>query len=152
MNAVTLLKKDHTRVKELFREYESAGERAHKKKQQIAQQVFTELEIHTKLEEEIFYPAAQAKKDLTDTVTEGLEEHHVVDVLIAELKQMDPADDHYDAKFKVLTENVEHHIQEEEKELLPQAQKDLGREEIDRLGDAMAARKQQLEQEYAVRK
>src|SRR5688572_6880233 len=105
-----MLKDDHKKVKGLFREFESAGERAHKKKQGIAEQVFTELEIHSKLEEELFYPAARAQsKDLAEVVDEGIEEHHVVDVLIAELKAMEPEDERYDAKFTVLIENVEHH-------------------------------------------
>src|SRR3954454_19027813 len=107
MDAVKLLKDDHKKVKSLFREYEKAGERAHQKKQRIAEQAFTELEIHSKLEEEIFYPAVQAKgnKELKEVVNEGLEEHHVVDVLIEELKAMDPSDERYDAKFTVLVEN-----------------------------------------------
>ncbi|MGI8553744.1 MAG: hemerythrin domain-containing protein, partial [Dehalococcoidia bacterium] len=106
-------------------------------------------EVHTKLEEEIFYPAVQKKlKDLKKTVNEGLEEHHVVKILINELKQLDPKDEHYDAKFKVLTENVEHHIEEEETEMLPEAEEKLGKD-VDKLGDEMAQRKVQLVQEYA---
>src|SRR4051794_36852363 len=116
MNAVAMLKADHKKVKGIFREFESAGERAYRKKQQLAEQAFLELEVHSKLEEEIFYPAARSSdKDLVDVVDEGLEEHHVVDVLIGELRQMQPEDERYDPKFKVLTENVEHHIEEEEK-------------------------------------
>jgi hemerythrin-like domain-containing protein len=145
MDAVKLLKDDHKRVKALFRDFEGAGERAHKTKQKIAEQVFLELEVHTKLEEEIFYPAAKARgsEDVTDVVDEGLEEHHVVELLIAELKQLDPSDGTFDPKFKVLTENVEHHIEEEEGELLPEAAKDLG-SETEQLGNQMEQRKRQL--------
>lgn len=148
MNAVKMLKDDHKKVKGLFREYEGAGERAHQTKGKIAEQVFMELEVHSKLEEEIFYPAVQAKgtKDLKEVVNEGIEEHHVVDVLIAELKALDPSDERFDAKFKVLTENVEHHIEEEEGEMLPDAEKKLGNE-VDRLGELMAQRKQELIQQ-----
>lgn len=145
MDAVKLLKDDHKKVKELFRQYEKAGDRAHEKKQRIAEQVFAELEVHTKLEEDIFYPAVQAKgtKDQKELVAEGLEEHHVVDVLIGELKALNPENEQYDAKFKVLMENVEHHIEEEEGEMLPDAEKKLGKE-IDYLGEQMMHLKQQL--------
>lgn len=145
MDAIQLLKDDHKKVKELFSQYESAGEKAHQKKQRIAEQVFAELEVHTKLEEEIFYPAVQAKgtKDQKELVAEGIEEHHVVDVLIGELKVLSPENEQYDAKFKVLMENVEHHIEEEEGEMLPDAEKKLGKE-TESLGEQMLQLKQQL--------
>ena len=140
-----MLKEDHKRIKALFRKYESAGERAYKEKQRTAEKAFHELEVHSKLEEEIFYPAVQARADEEgkDLVLEGIEEHHVVDVLINELKGLDPEDEQYDAKFKVLTENVEHHIEEEEGELLPDAQR-LLEPHLDRLGADMEQRKEQL--------
>ena len=145
MNAIKLLKDDHKKVKGLFREFESAGDRAYKKKQEIADKVFLELEVHSKIEEEIFYPAVREKADKEgqEIVQEGLEEHHVVDVLIGELRALEPQDENFDAKFKVLTENVEHHIEEEEKEMLPDAEK-LLRNDLDRLGEQMQARKDQL--------
>jgi hypothetical protein len=86
---------------------------------------------------------------MKDIVSESLEEHHVVDVLMAELKALDPEDGQYDAKFKVLTENVEHHIQEEETEMLPDAEKKLGDGDMERLGERMASRKQQLMKEMS---
>ena len=140
-----MLKEDHKRIKALFRKYESAGERAYKEKQTTAEKAFQELEVHSKLEEEIFYPAVQARADEEgkDLVREGIEEHHVVDTLIKELKGLDPEDERYDAKFKVLTENVEHHIEEEEGELLPDAER-LLEPHLDRLGADMEQRKEQL--------
>ncbi len=147
MNAVKMLKDDHKKVKGLFREFEGAGEKAFKTKLKLAHKIFTELEVHTELEEEIFYPVAKGKgdKELKETIDEGLEEHHVVKVLIEELKAMDieAEPDRYVAKMTVLIENVEHHIEEEEKELLPEAQKDLG-DEVEMLGDQMEQRKRQL--------
>jgi hypothetical protein len=145
VNAVKLLKDDHKKVKGLFREFESAGDRAYKTKQQIAEKVFLELEVHSKVEEEIFYPAVRerADKEGQEIVQESLEEHHVVDVLINELRGLDPQDERFDAKFKVLSENVEHHIEEEEKEMLPDAEK-LLRDDLERLGQQMADRKQHL--------
>ncbi len=145
MDAIDLLKDDHRKVKKLLREFEAAGDRAYQTKRRIAEQVFAELEVHSRLEEEIFYPAvaATANKDGKELVAEGIEEHHVVDVLIKELKALEPEDEQFDAKFKVLTENVEHHIEEEEGEMLPDAEKKLGRE-VEQLGERMQRRKEEL--------
>ena len=145
MDAIELLKDDHRKVKKLFREFEAAGDRAYQTKRRIAEQVFAELEVHSRLEEEIFYPAvaATANKDGKELVAEGIEEHHVVDVLINELKALEPEDEQFDAKFKVLTENVEHHIEEEEGEMLPDAEKKLGRE-VEQLGERMQQRREEL--------
>jgi hypothetical protein len=145
MNAIRMLKADHKRVKDLFREYESASDRAYERKRSIADKVFKELEVHSKLEEEIFYPAVRerADEDGKELVLEGIVEHHVVESLIIELRARDPEDEEFDAKFKVLTENVEHHIEEEEGEMLPNAEKVLSRD-LDRLGSEMEERKKQL--------
>jgi hemerythrin-like domain-containing protein len=144
-NAIDLLKADHAHVKALFQQYEAAGHRAHHKKQGIAEEVFAELEVHTTLEEGLFYPAMKRKTDQDgkDLVAEAMEEHHVVTTLMDELKGLDPKDERYDAKFKVLMENVEHHIEEEEEEMFPEAEEVLG-ERLERLGTQMQERKQQL--------
>jgi hemerythrin superfamily protein len=144
-NAVEMLKSDHQKVKALFRQYEAAGDRAYQKKQGIAENVFTELEIHTTLEEELFYPAMKRKTDQDgkDLVAEAIEEHHVVTTLMDELKGLDPKDERYDAKFTVLMENVEHHIEEEEGEMFPEAEEVLG-DRLERLSQQMQERKQQL--------
>jgi len=145
MDPIKLLKDDHRKVKELFRAYEAAGDRAYQKKGQLAGQIFVELDAHATIEEEIFYPAVQAKADKEGQklVEEAEEEHHVVHVLLGELRTMDVRDDHFDAKMTVLIENVEHHIGEEEDEMLPDAEKTLG-SDLDQLGEQMAARKQEL--------
>ena len=144
MDAVKLLKDDHKQVKDLFRQFEKARSADRKKK--IAEEAMHELEVHSAIEEEIFYPAVKAKagKDAKETVDEGIEEHHVVDVLIKELKALREVSDQYEAKFTVLTENVEHHIEEEETELLPDAEKALGKEMIQTLGTQMEQRKSEL--------
>lgn len=143
MDAIKLITTDHDNMRELFKQYEDTGERAHAKRGQIANEVFLELEAHAAIEEEIFYPAVRAtrSKDLKDTVAEGIEEHHVVDVLIGELKQLEPSDEQFEAKFKVLMENVQHHMEEEEKEMLPDAKERLGKR-TEELGEQMAQRKQ----------
>ena len=119
INIVELLRKDHEKVKMLFREFEGA-EKA-EQKQHIVRQAITELEIHTLAEEKIFYPAI--RKDSPDAAShldESFEEHHVMKFLISELKDMSP-DARFDAKFTVLAENVKHHIKEEEAELFARA-------------------------------
>ena len=145
MDAIKMLKDDHKKVKGLFRDYEAAGDNAYKTKLKIAMTACNELEVHSMLEEEIFYPAVAAKTDEEgkDLVLEGIEEHAQVKILIAELREMTPEDQTFDAKFKVLTEDVEHHIREEEEEMLPDARAKLG-EELDALGAKMEARKQEL--------
>jgi hemerythrin superfamily protein len=145
MDAIEMLKADHEKVKELFRQYEAAGDRAYQKKKSIAEEVFTEVTVHSTLEEELFYPAVKAETDKQgqELVAESVEEHHVVAMLIEELKALDPKDERYDAKFAVLMENVEHHIEEEEDELFPEAEDVLG-DAIEDLGAQMKERKGQL--------
>jgi hypothetical protein len=130
-------------VKELFRQFEKARSADRKKK--IAEEAMHELDVHAEIEEEIFYPAAKAKADQEgkELVAEAVEEHHVVKMLIGELQAMSEVNEQYEAKFTVLIENVEHHIEEEEKEMLPDAKKALG-DDIDMLGDQMKARKDEL--------
>jgi hemerythrin superfamily protein len=146
VDAVALIKADHREVEKLFHEFEDAGDRAYKTKQQLVSQIIKELEVHATVEEEIYYPAvdAKAKKDGKELVAEAVEEHHVVKVLLGELATMSAEDDAFDAKVTVLIENVRHHVEEEEEELLPQSEEILGDEELARLGEEMAARKQQL--------
>jgi hemerythrin superfamily protein len=145
-DAVALIKADHRKVEQLFREFEEAGDRAYKTKQQLVEQIIRELEVHATVEEEIYYPAVEAKarKDGKELVAEAVEEHHVVKVLLGELGAMSSEDETFDAKVTVLIENVRHHVEEEEEELLPQSEKLLGDDELTRLGEGMAARKRQL--------
>jgi hemerythrin-like domain-containing protein len=146
MDAIALLKQDHQSVKQLFREFEGLGNRVHVSKQQVVTQALQELEIHAAMEEEIFYPAVDAKatKDGKKLVDEAVEEHHVVKVLMGELQALPPEDERFDAKFTVLIENVEHHIEEEESELLPDAAKRLAGD-LDELGEQLQRRKEELQ-------
>ena len=138
-HAVAILKKDHDKVKALFDQFEKEESRPGKNK--IIQEAIEELKIHAILEEEIFYPAVR-KQVGPDMMNEADEEHHVAKLLIGELESMTDRDDHRDAKFTVLSENVRHHIQEEENELMPKAKSaDI---DFERIGNEMLKRKQQL--------
>ncbi len=143
MEATALLKKDHATVKALFKQFEAAGDRAGQKKQRLFDEIKTELDVHAAIEEEIFYPAMQEvrSKEVKDLVLEALEEHKVVKTLLAQIALLRPSDEKFDAKVKVLQENVEHHADEEEKEMFPQAKKQLSDEKRKDLGKQMEARK-----------
>ena len=116
--AVSMLKADHDLVKDLFDQFEAAKSRAAKVK--IVRKALTELKVHAAIEEELFYPSVRAKIG-KEIMNEADEEHHVAKLLIAELDVMDGSESHFDAKFHVLSENVRHHIEEEEGEMLPKA-------------------------------
>jgi hypothetical protein len=116
--AVSLLKEDHDRVKELFDRFAAAKGRSAKVK--LVRSALTELKVHAAIEEELFYPAVR-KPIGKEIMNEADEEHHVAKLLIAELDVMDGSESHFDAKFHVLAENVRHHIKEEEDEMLPKA-------------------------------
>jgi hemerythrin superfamily protein len=125
---LAMLKDDHKRVKGLFEEYKDANGR---KQQEIADTVIHELDVHAALEEELIYPAIREQIDEDDLMNEANEEHHLVHVLLAELKKLDPSDDIFKAKFTVLGELVKHHVKEEEGEMFPKAQKaDVDWEEL----------------------
>jgi hemerythrin superfamily protein len=110
-----MLRTDHKKVKGLFEEFEQAEDTT--TKQRIVETALTELEVHSKLEEELIYPAIRSEIDDDDLMDEALEEHHVVHGLLGELKKMKASDERYDAKFTVLAENVRHHIKAEDCEI-----------------------------------
>ena len=143
-HAVDILKKDHDKVKALLKRFESTDD-GHEKRS-LAGDVFREIEVHDKLEEEIFYPALRRRADteeLKQLLHESIEEHHVATVLVQELKPMSTTDERYDAKFKVLREAVEHHAEEQEEKTFPAARRVLG-EDGTKLGAKMMERKQEL--------
>ena len=115
MDALELLTADHNRVRGLFARFQEAEGSDEKEAAALADEIFRELEVHTTIEEQVFYPAVtEVNEELHDLVTEGIEEHHVVDSLMAEARGLLPADESWAAKVKVLIENVEHHAEEEE--------------------------------------
>src|SRR4029079_11356111 len=141
-DAIALLKADHRAVEELFEKFEKASERERKRK--LAEEICLELSVHAEIEEEIFYPACEGKVD-DDLLKESYVEHDGAKVLIAEIMNGGPSDEYYDAKVKVLQEEIEHHVEKEEKRregLFAQARKaDL---DLDGLGQQLASRKAEL--------
>ena len=141
-DAIALLKADHRKVEDLFEQFQKA--RGSAAKQKICHQICVELKIHTAIEEEIFYPALRGKIE-DDSLDEAYVEHDGAKVLINDLEQASPDADFYDAKVKVLSEEIKHHVGEEEmpKEgMFAQARK--AGLDMDALGEQMAARKEQL--------
>jgi hypothetical protein len=145
-DAVALLKADHRKVEDLFEKFEKAKSDSVKKS--LVQEICTELSVHTAIEEEIFYPACTGKIE-EDLVKEAYVEHDGAKVMISELLSSEPGDDFYDAKVKVLSEEIKHHVKEEEARsegMFAQA-REAGLD-MDALGDQMAARKKELLAEY----
>ena len=145
-DAIALLKADHREAEDLFEQFEKAT--GDGRKQKIAEQVCLELSVHAAIEEEIFYPACEGKVD-EDLLKESYVEHDGAKVLIAEIMAGGPDDEFYDAKVKVLSEEIKHHVEEEEKRmegLFAQARK--AGLDMDALGQELAARKQQLTEQF----
>jgi len=141
-DAIALLKADHRKVEELFEQFEGAS--GDGKKQKIALEICLELTVHAQIEEEIFYPACEGKIE-EDLLKEAYVEHDGAKVLIAEIEAGGPDDEYYDAKVKVLSEQIEHHVEEEEKRMegmFAQARK--AGLDMDALGEQLAARKEEL--------
>lgn len=146
LDAVALLKKDHQTVEDLFEQFEKASGEG--RKQKLAEQICLELSVHAQIEEEIFYPACEGKVE-EDLLKESYVEHDGAKVLIAEIMAGGPNDEFYDSKVKVLSEQIEHHVEEEEKRmegLFSQARK--AGLDMDALGEQLATRKAELTAEY----
>jgi hemerythrin superfamily protein len=146
VQALDLLIADHNRVRGLFAQFKEAHEKDDTATMSdVALKIFEDLEVHTTIEEEIFYPAVHdTNSDIAETVDEGVQEHHVVKMLMAELKQMPDGSDEWVAKVQVLIENVEHHAEEEEKEMFPPLRSKLAQDALEDLGMRLEDRKKQL--------
>ncbi|MGQ0607734.1 MAG: hemerythrin domain-containing protein [Chloroflexota bacterium] len=142
MDAIALLKADHDKVKKMLAEGEATTERAEKTRTELFATLKDEMTIHERIEEEIFYPALKAHPKAKDIVLEGYEEHHVVDEIMGELEATDVTDETWAAKFKVMKENIEHHIEEEEGEMFKQARAVFDPDELEQLGARMMELKQ----------
>jgi hemerythrin superfamily protein len=144
-DAIALLKEDHRTVEKLFKQFEEA--KGEGRKEKLARQICLELTVHTAIEEEIFYPACKGKIEDEDLLKEAYVEHDSAKLLMAEIEAgSGETDDFFDAKVQVLSEQIEHHVEEEEKDLFPKVRKaDI---DLDALGEQMAARKKELTSTY----
>lgn len=141
MDPIELIKSDHRKVEALFEEYEAFGDDAYEQKGDIVATIIAELEAHTEMEETIAYPVFRAALDDEGDkkVDEAYAEHDVAKHLMEELKSLDPQDVQFAAKVTVLKENITHHVEEEEEDLLPSAEEVVSGEEMARIGEEMQA-------------
>jgi hemerythrin-like domain-containing protein len=138
-DAIVMLKDDHRQILRTFRDFENAGENAHKTKANLVDRMIELLTVHTYVENEVMYPRVrELVPELEDDVLESYEEHHVADVLVMELAAMKPDDERFTAKTTVLIENVRHHIKEEEEDWFPEVREALGRKVLQEIGAEMA--------------
>lgn len=142
-DALSLLLRDHKDVKAMFKQFEQLTDRSKGTKKKIAEQICHALTVHMQLEEEIFYPAVLAVIKGSDLMDEAVVEHASAQELIAEIERMDPGEELYDAMVKVLSEQIDHHVSEEEGEMFPKVRK--MRLDLIALGEEMYARKEELE-------
>jgi hypothetical protein len=144
VDALKLLEEDHVKVKKMLSELDDTTERAEKTREEGFARIQQELEVHEAIEEEIFYPALKDHPKTKELALEGYEEHHVVDTVMAEMRELPVTDETWTAKFSVMKENLEHHIEEEEDEMFKQARQVFDESELKELGERMESRKRQL--------
>ena len=149
MDVFTLLKNDHEKVSGIFAKLEETTERASKTREELFAQLKQELDVHAHIEETIFYPAIKNEAETREITLEGFEEHHVIKTLLRELEGQSVETEQWTAKLKVLKENVEHHVEEEEGELFDGAREVLSREQIEELGTRMEEAKRQQKKALA---
>ncbi len=142
MDAIALLEEDHRKMRQLLKEGAESGTGQEPRREELFATIRKEMEVHERIEEEIFYPALKAHPKARATVLEGFEEHHVVDEVMGELARTDVTDERWAAKFAVMTENIEHHISEEEETMFVQARRAFDSEELRELGARMTELKQ----------
>jgi iron-sulfur cluster repair protein YtfE (RIC family) len=143
MNAFALLKADHEKVAGILETIEDTTERAVKGRDELFARLKAELDLHAMIEEEIFYPALEETEEAREITLEAYEEHRLVKQLLAELEAEPKDTEEWTAKFTVLKENIEHHVEEEEGEMFKKAREALNEEEIETLGDRLQEAKQQ---------
>jgi hemerythrin superfamily protein len=134
-DAISMLIADHEKVKLLFEQFEALSDRSKASKKKLADQICMELSIHAEVEEQVFYPAVRGPVKDEDLMDEAVVEHASAKELIAQIMEMDPGEDLYDAKVKVLSEQIEHHVKEEEGEMFPKVRK--GKVDLAALGAEM---------------
>jgi len=137
MNAFALLKADHEKVAGILEDIEGTTERATKGREELFTRLKNELDVHARIEENIFYPALEEADETRDITLEAYEEHRLVKQLLEELESAPKDDERWTAKFTVLKESIEHHVEEEEGEMFKKARRVLSEEEIEALGERM---------------
>ena len=145
MDAFKLLEEDHEKVKKLLSDLDDTTERGVKTREELFARIKQELLVHETLEEELLYPTLKEHDKTKEVSLEGYEEHHVVNEIMAELEETPVDDEKWAAKFAVMKENVEHHIEEEEDEMFKKGRQVLDQDQIDALGERMQQRKKALE-------
>jgi iron-sulfur cluster repair protein YtfE (RIC family) len=143
MNAFELLKGDHEKVAGIMEKIDGTTERGVKTREELFTQLKTELDLHAQIEEQIFYPALENADETREITLEAYEEHNLVKQLLTELESEPKDDEQWTAKFTVLKENVEHHVEEEEGELFKKARKVLSKDEVTELGNRLQEAKRQ---------
>ena len=139
MNAIELLKQDHNKVSLLFQKVKGSKDSQHK---ELFEKIKEELEVHTHIEETIFYPKIKEEKELEDIVLEGIEEHHQAKIFLRELSALTDDSEKFEPKLKVLMEDVEHHVQEEEGQMFPKVEELFDQSVLQQLGTEMEKEKQ----------
>jgi hemerythrin superfamily protein len=147
MDAISLLKQDHEKVKGIIKQVEETDGRSSSKREELFQTIVDELTVHERIEEEIFYPTVQKHEKAKELILESYVEHGVVDDLLDEISTIETSDEKWMAAFKVFKENLEHHIQEEEGELFPKVQEIFKEDQLSKMGEQMMTLKEQAQQE-----
>ena len=142
-DAITLLETDHRRLEDLLEQGTHTTERAVKARGELLRMLESELNAHELIEEKILYPALKVHPEARDIVLEGFQEHHVADLILKELREVSRSDEQWGAKFKVLKESIEHHIQEEEGPMFRTARGIFSRDELQAMGARMRTMKAQ---------
>lgn len=143
MNAIELLKDDHDKVDRLFQKVKATEEGEEHK--ELFKKIKAELDVHTHIEEKIFYPRLKEEEELEDITLEGIEEHHQAKMFLRELASLSEDSEKFEPKLKVLMEDITHHVQEEEGEMFPKVEKILGADELNELGKLMAEEKKSFQ-------
>ena len=144
MNGLDLLRADHRRVEKLLAQLDDTSEEDLERRRELFRDLTDEMQAHEIIEEEILYPALKDHPKAREVVLEGYEEHHVVDTIMSELDDVPFDDETWAAKFNVMKENIEHHIEEEEDDMFDQAADIFDEEELETLGERMAERKKEV--------
>jgi hemerythrin superfamily protein len=139
MNALELLREDHQKVQELFEQVKATE--SQKQHKQLFRRIKTELDTHTHIEEKVFYPTLKKYEEFKETVLEAVEEHLQIKTLLRAIDQLSEGNERFDAKLKVLIDNVEHHVEEEEGELFPKVKRQLSSKQLEELGLELEAAK-----------